>query len=151
MISRISKKNFTFLAEIEILKSVHCQLAEASLTTCFPTAPKRMLNGDKLDILFNRRKHMVLYIFHLYKTDVSVYWSTIHSCRSTNPHISTISTNMSTTSTNIVKRTHDGAGRISPKHASTSVPVSVSVSCDNTCTVHLHLHLHRVHLIAHSL
>ena len=27
---------------------------------------------------------------------------------------------------NIVKRTHDGAGRISPKHASTSASVSVS-------------------------
>jgi len=97
-------------------KSVHCQLAEASLTYCFPTAPKRMSNSDKLDILYNRRKHMVLYIFHLYKTDVSVYWSTIHSCRSTNPNISTISTNMSTTSTNIVKRTHDGAGRILELH-----------------------------------
>ena len=68
----------------------------------FPKQPRRECqNSDKLDILFNRQKHMVLYIFHVYKTDVSVYWSTIHSCRSTNPNISTISSNMSTTSTTL--------------------------------------------------
>ena len=34
-------------------------MTKASLNTCFPTAPKRMSNSDKLDILYNRRKHMV--------------------------------------------------------------------------------------------
>ena len=40
-------------------------MTKASLTTCFPTAPKRMLNSDKLDILYNRRKHMVLNFYRL--------------------------------------------------------------------------------------
>ena len=114
----------------------------------FTKQPRRKCqNSDKLDILFNRRKHMVLYIFHVYKTDVSVYWSTITRVAARTKHIHDIHDIQQ--HPQHCEETHDGAGGISPKHASTSAPVSASCVCP--CTVqHSTAQPHTANLCTHK-